>query len=105
MRDIDEVERCGADKILEPRRCADVVGQMRQQRMRPRLVESYFVFRRRIDVDHHNVPPIGRSAVGRLEQCCSEAAIAKSGSSQSLRQALNFHVAGGYCRRNLFGRK
>ena len=63
MSHIDKIEGRRADEVLEPVACADVVGQMRQQGVRFGLVEPNPVFHRRIDVNHHDVAPIGGGTV------------------------------------------
>ena len=61
--DVDEVERRAGDEALNPGICANVVPEMRQERVRARLVEPDAVGHRGVDVDDHDVAPIRGGAV------------------------------------------
>jgi hypothetical protein len=52
-----------ADKVLKPGRRTNVVGRLRLQRVGLGLVEPNAVFRGCINVDDHDVAPVGCSAV------------------------------------------
>src|SRR5208282_2242957 len=58
VSDIDEVQWSLGDKILRTGLGANVTAQMRQQLVRLRLVKPDAVSHCRVDVDHHDMPPI-----------------------------------------------
>ena len=72
MRDVDKIERDGAQKILLARLCADVGTQVRQQGMLFRLLKPNAIGQRRIDVNDHDVTPIRGGAIttGTIDAEC-----------------------------------
>ena len=63
MCHIHEIERSARDEILQPGSGANVCAQVRQQLVFFRIVQPNSIRHRSIDVDDHDVPPIGRCAI------------------------------------------
>jgi len=63
MSDIDEIEGSGCDQILQASRRPDVGFQVRQQRVSLEIIEPHPVRHCSIDVDYHDVTPIGSRPV------------------------------------------
>src|ERR1035437_4959003 len=63
MSDVHKVERCGSDKILKPGLRAEIFLQVRQQLMVLRLVQPDAVGHHEIDIDDHDMAPIGSSPI------------------------------------------
>src|SRR5664280_1221199 len=61
MGDIDEVQGCGCDKILKTRLRAKIFLHVWQQLVGLRLIKPYAIGHRQIDINHHDMAPIGNS--------------------------------------------
>src|SRR3974377_227335 len=94
MRHIDEVERRVTNEILLSRLRTDIPWQMPYERVSLRLLEADTVWHRRVDIDDHEVAPVGRGAI-------AAPAINSERSPQQIGQNLIRNRAGGRLARTL----